>query len=87
MTDNPPTKGGTLVRIKMVTREFATGHTTDGVDEVAAVEIFKPVLIRVMGVGTTVEVVRRRVFPSFLVTGVLQTKSVHGNDELEGLTR
>ena len=37
VSDDAATEGGTLVRIKVVTRELATGHTTDGVDKVATV--------------------------------------------------
>ena len=62
---------GTLVRVEMVTREFATSHTANHVDEITAVEIFKPVLIQVMGVGTMIEIVRRRVFPTLFITSVL----------------
>ena len=55
-----------------MTGEFVTSHTTNGVDEVAAVEVLEPVLIRVMGVGTTIEVVRRRIFMAFLITCILK---------------
>ena len=71
MTDDTATEGGTLVRVKVMTAEFATGHTTNRVDEVGTVQIFEPVLIRVVGVGTTIEVVGRRVLPTFLVTCIL----------------
>ena len=71
MTDNSATKGGTLIRIKMVPTELATSHPTDGMNEVGPVEVFKPVLIRVMGVGTTIEVVGRRILPTLLITCIL----------------
>ena len=45
---------------------------TDGMDEVAAVEVFEPVLVRIMGVRTTIEVVRGRVLTTFLVASILR---------------
>ena len=57
--------------------EFATSHATDGMDEVAAVKILKPVLIRVVGVGTTIKVVRWRVLTTFLVASVLRMRLKH----------
>ena len=64
-------KGGALVWIEMVACKFATGYMTNGVNEVPTVEVFEPILIRVMGVGTTVEVVRWRVLTTFLIASVL----------------
>ena len=43
-------EGGALVRVESVTRQLAACHPTDGMDEVSTIEIFKTVLIRVMGV-------------------------------------
>ena len=71
MANDATTKSGTLVGIEMVTAEFTTSHTANRVDKVGAVKIFEPVLIRVMGVGTTVKVVGRRIFPTLLVTCIL----------------
>ena len=71
MTDNTATKGGALIRVEMIAGKLATSHPTNGVDEVATIQIFEPVLIRVMGVGTTVKVIRRRILPTLLVTSVL----------------
>ena len=78
-----------LIRIEVVAGEFMTDHTTDGMDEVSMVEIFKPVLIRVVGIGTKIELVCRRILPAFLVTSVLWNiqytrkdkvrKNLHGN--------
>ena len=62
---------GALVGIEMMTGQLATGHTTNGVDEITTVKIFEPVLVRIVGVGTTVEVVRWRILPTFLVTCIL----------------
>ena len=77
VTDDTMTKGSALIEIKMVAGELATSYTTDCVDEVVMIEIFKPVLIRVMSVGAMVKVHRRRVFPTLLVTSVLEKRSVH----------
>ena len=71
MTDDTATEGGMLVRVEVMTAEFVAGHTTNRVNEVGAVQIFEPILIRVVGVGTTIEVVGRRVLPTFLVTCIL----------------
>ena len=77
MTDDPPTKSGTLVGIEMVAAEFMTSHTTDRVDKVGPVQVFEPVLVRIVCVRTTVEIVRRRILPTLLVTCILRNISVH----------
>ena len=41
-------------------------------DKVPTVKVFKPVLIWVVGVGATVEIHRRRILPTLLVTSVLR---------------
>ena len=74
MTDDSATEGGALIRIKVVAAKLATGDTTNGVDEVGPVKILEPVLVRIVGIGTTVEVVSRRVFPTLLVTCILKAK-------------
>ena len=61
----------------MVTAQLSTRHTADGMDEIAAVQIFKPVLVQVVGIGMTVEIVGRRIFSTLLVTSVLRIISVH----------
>ena len=71
VTNDAPTKGSTLVGIEMVAAEFMTSHTTDRVDKVGPVQVFEPVLIRVVGVGTTIKVIRRRIFTTLLVTCIL----------------
>ena len=75
--NNPPTKCSALVGIEMVATEFTTSHTTDRMDKVGPVQVFEPVLIRIVCVGTTVEIVRRRILPTLLVTCVLRNISVH----------
>ena len=69
--NDTPTKGGTLIRIQMVAAEFATSHPTDGMNEVVTVKVFEPILVRVVGVGTTIEVIRRRVLSTFLIMCIL----------------
>ena len=64
-------KGSTLVRVEVVAREFTMSHVTDGMDEVVTEQIFESVLVRVVGVGTTIEVVRRRIFTTLLITCIL----------------
>ena len=71
MTDNPASESSALVGIEVMAAELTTGNPTNGVDEVGPVKVFKPVLIRVMGVGTTIKVIRRRVLSTFLVTCIL----------------
>ena len=53
-------------------------------DEVPSVEIFKPILIRVVSVGATVEIMSRRVFNSILVTGILQESQNTCNNKEQG---
>ena len=71
------TKSGVLVGIEMVVGQLMTSHLADDMDEISAVEIFEPVLIWLMSVRSTVEIGRRRVFNSVLVTSVLRDKLTH----------
>ena len=71
MTDYAATEGSALVRIEVMATKFATGHPTDGMDEVGPVQILEPVLVRVVSVGTTIEVVGWRILPTLLVTCIL----------------
>ena len=82
--DNSTTECSTLVGVEMVTSKFTASYATDGMDEVAAEQIFKPVLIRVVGVRTTIEVVRGRVFATFFVTCILQTNQYTCDEGLAG---
>ena len=83
MANDATTEGGALVRIKVMATKLATGYPADGVDEVGPVEIFEPVLVRIMGVGTTIEVVSRRVLPTLLVTCILCNIQYMCNDEFK----
>ena len=51
--------------------ELATSYPTNRVDEVGAIKIFEPILIQVVGVGATIEIIGRRILPTFLVTCIL----------------
>ena len=64
-------KGGTLIRIQSVMRQLAMSHPTDGMNEVASVKILEPILIRIVGVGATIEFMSRGVLNSILVTSIL----------------
>ena len=77
VTNDPLMECSALVGVKVVVSQFAASHATDGMNKVATEQIFKSVLIWVVGVGTTVEVVSRRILSTFLVASVLRTRSVH----------
>ena len=85
--DNAVTKGGVLIRIKSVMGQLTTGHPTDCVDEVSMVEIFKPVLIWVVGVQTMIEIMSRGILNSVLITGILWNGQNMWNIDYKGLTR
>ena len=86
--DNSPTESGTLVWIQVVAAKLAAGHPTDRVDKVPTVQIFEPVLVRVMGVGMTIEVICRRILAALLVMCILKPDQYTCNDGLvKGLTR
>ena len=71
MTNNTATEGSALIWVEMVAAQLAASHATDGMNEVATEEIFEPILVRVMRIGTTIEVHRQRVLPTLLITSVL----------------
>ena len=82
--DDPATEGSVLVQVKVVMSEFATSHMADHVDEVMTVQVFKTILIRVVRVGATVEVHRRRILPTLLITSVLRNIQYTYNNESRG---
>ena len=71
MTDDTPTEGSTLVWIEVMAVKLATSHTADRMDEIGPVEILEPVLVWIVSVGTTVEIVRRRILAALLITCIL----------------
>ena len=83
VTDNAVTKGSALVRVQMVTTELATSHTANHVDKVGPVKILEPVLVRIVSIGTAVEIVRRRIFTTLLVTCILRSSQHTCNEGLK----
>ena len=77
------TERGALVRIEMVAGQLAASHPADGMDKVPMEQILKPVLVRVVCVGTTVEVVSRRILTALFITSVLSKHSVHVEQRVE----
>ena len=70
--NNAVTEGSTLVGIEMVTSQLTASYLANGVNEVPTIEIFEPVLIRVMGVGPTMKVGSGRVLDPVLITSILK---------------
>ena len=70
-------ESGALIGIKMMASQLATSHPTDGVDEILTVEIFKTILIGIVGVGVVVELMSRGVFDTILVMSILREPSEH----------
>ena len=71
VTNNTVTEGGTLIRIKTMVGQLAVSHPANGMYEISAIEIFETVLIRIMGVGLTVEVQRQGVLDPVLIMSIL----------------
>ena len=69
--DDATTERSTLIRVQTMTCRLAACHLTNGVDEVAVVQIFKPILIQVMGVGAMVEFMSQGIFNSILIMSIL----------------
>ena len=69
-----------------MTSQLAARHPANGVDEVATVEIFKTVLIRIVCIGVTVELMSRGILDPVLVTSVLWDHQNMWNIEYEGVS-
>ena len=65
-----------LVGVKLMMCQLTASHLTDGMDEVSVIKVFKPILIRVMGVGPTMEIGRRRAFNPVLITSILENRQL-----------
>ena len=87
MTDDAATKSSMLIRVQLVTGQLAACHMTNGVDEILTVEIFKTILVRIVCVGTTIEIVGQRVFDSILVVSILEEHQNMCTDRNRELTR
>ena len=72
MTNDATTEGGALVGIEVVTGQLASGHLADSVNKITTVKVFKPVLIRVVGIRMMIEVHGQRVHDPVLVASVLR---------------
>ena len=72
MIDYATTEGGTLIRIKMMMGQFATHHLTDCMDEIPTVQVFEPVLIRVVCVGMPVKLMSGGIFNPVFVMSILR---------------
>ena len=67
--------------------QLAAHHPTNRVDEIPTVQVFEPILIRIVGVGTAVELVGRRVFNPVFIMSILGTCQNTCNDGDRRLTR
>ena len=81
------TEHSTLIWVKSVMSQLAAHHLTDSVNEIPTVQVFEPVLVRIMRVGVTIELVRRRVLNPVFITSVLGAGQNTWNNESKGLTR
>ena len=61
-------------------------HPTDGMNEIATVEILESILIGIMHVGTTIELVSGWVFHPILITSILGWHQDMCNNEDKRLT-
>ena len=77
MMNDTALKSSTLIRIKLMMRQLMPHHMAQSMDEVSMVQVVEPILIRVMGVGLTVEVMGRRVLNPILVMSILRNRSRH----------
>ena len=69
--DNAATESGLLIGVQVMAAQLTASNAANGVDKVQAEEIFELVLVRVVGVRTTIEIVCRRIFSTLLITSVL----------------
>ena len=54
-------------------------HLTDSMDEVTMIQVFEPILVGIVCVGTTIETVSRRIFHPILVMSILVSGPLHPN--------
>ena len=88
VTNNSTTEGSTLVWIQTMMCQFAVRHLTDGMNKVAMIKIFESVLVRIMGVGTMIKVMGRRIFDPVFITSILwkcQTRVTTKTRDLLGI--
>ena len=69
--DGTATKGSALVRIESVMSQFTTCHPANGVNEVLTIKVFETILIRIVGIRTTIKLVGQGIFDPILITSIL----------------
>ena len=62
-------------------------HLTNSMDEIPMVQIFEPILVRIVSVETAVELMSRRVFNPVFVMSILGGYQYTCNSKGQGLTR
>ena len=69
--DDTTTKCGALIRVQSVMGQLTPCHPTNGMNEVSSIEIFKTILVRVVGVGPMEEIMCRGVLDTILIMSIL----------------
>ena len=62
-------------------------HLTDHINEVPIIQVFKPILVRIMSVGMAVEIMSGGVLRPVLITSILGRCQDTCKDEDKGLTQ
>ena len=75
--DDAVLEGSTLVWVQLVMRQLASGHPTQSVDEVPAIQVVEPILVWIVGVGLTIKVMSGRVLHPILITSILEDVRTH----------
>ena len=57
-----------------MTGKFTPSYMAQGMNEIPMVQILKPVLIQVMGIGAPEEVMSGRIFHAFFIMSILGRK-------------
>ena len=65
------TKGGVLIRVKVVVSQLAMSHLADRMDEIPTVQVFEPIFVRIVRIGSTIELMGRRVLNPLLIMSIL----------------
>ena len=74
VTDDPPMKCSTLIRIQTVTSQLVACHLADSMNKVMPVKVFESVLVRIVGIGMLIEVMGRGVLNTIFITSVLRKR-------------
>ena len=65
------TKGGVLIRVKVVVSQLVMSHLADCMDEIPTVQVFEPIFVRIVRIGSTIELMGRRVLNPLLIMSIL----------------